>query len=193
MPPDDERLAAARIEESQATVRGLGAPETVAELVRMARLLVEGFSAGAQLLIFGNGGSAEQAQHLAGELVGRLRLQRAPLPAVSLSDNTAAMTAIANDYGYGEVFARQVEGFGRPGDIALALSTSGRSENVLRGVQAARRGGLATLAMTGPEASPLAEAVDLCLRAPGAETTRVQECHLVATHVLCELVERALA
>jgi D-sedoheptulose 7-phosphate isomerase len=191
-PSDHERIAAARIEDSLAATRGLLAGETLAELGRVADVLIAGFRDGAKLLIFGNGGSAEEAQHIAAELLGRLRGDRPPLPAIALTAGVPALTAIANDYSYGDVFARQVEGLGKPGDIALALSTSGASENVLRAVDAARHRGLITIAMTGPEPSPLGDAVEHCLRLPGTDVARVQECHLIAAHVVCEIVERAL-
>jgi D-sedoheptulose 7-phosphate isomerase len=189
---DHERLAAQRIEESLAAVRGLLEEEALRTLSALADVVVSGLRDGGKLLVFGNGGSATQAQHLAAELVGRLRLDRRPLPAVSLVDGVAGLTAIANDYSYDDVFARQLEALGQEGDVALALSTSGHSPNVLAAVRVARERGLRALAMTGPDASPLADAVDVCLRAPGAETTRVQECHVLAAHILCEIVEREL-
>jgi D-sedoheptulose 7-phosphate isomerase len=189
---EHERLAATRIEEALEAAQRLLEDGTPAAMAKMANALVTGFRGGGKLLVFGNGGSAEGAQHIAAELVGRLRLDRPPLPAVALVEGAAVVTALANDYTYAEVFARQVQGLGRPGDLALALSTSGRSENLLRAVDAARRGGLTTLAMTGPDDSPLGEAVDLCLKLPGADPARIQECQLVAAHIVCELVEREL-
>jgi D-sedoheptulose 7-phosphate isomerase len=191
-PSEHARLAAARIEEAVHATRGLLETETLGALGQLADALVAAYRGGGKLLVYGNGGSAEAAQHIAAELLGRLRADRPPLPAIALSDGVPALTAIANDYSYGDVFARQVEGLGRPGDMALALSTSGVSENVVRAVQTARRCGLTTIAMTGPEPSPLAESVDLCLCLPGADAARVQETQLVATHVVCEIVERAL-
>jgi D-sedoheptulose 7-phosphate isomerase len=191
-PSEHEWLAASRIEEAMDATRRLLEAETLAALGRVADALVSGFRGGGKLLVFGNGGSAEAAQHIAAELLGRLRADRAPLPAIALTDGVPALTAIANDYSYGDVFARQVEGLGQPGDVALALSTSGASENVVRAVKAANRRGLTTVALTGPEPSPLGDAVDLCLRLPGGDAARVQETHLVAAHVVCEIVERAL-
>lgn len=192
-PSERERLAASRIEEAVAATRGLLEEDTLAALGQVAEALVGGLRDGGKVLVFGNGGSAVQAQHIAGELVGRLRLDRRPFPALALVEGIATVTAIANDYSYAEVFARQVEGLGQAGDVALALSTSGRSENVLAAVEAARKGGLTTVAMTGPDASPVGDAVDVCLRAPGAEATRIQECHVLAAHILCEIVERELS
>jgi D-sedoheptulose 7-phosphate isomerase len=189
---ENERLAASRIEEAIEATRALLDDETLAGLGRAGEALVTAFRRGGKLLVFGNGGSAGEAQHIAAELLGRLRADRPPLPAVALVEGPPTLTAIANDYTYDEVFARQVEGLGNAGDVALALSTSGRSPNVVRAVETARRRGLTTIAMTGPDPSPLGDAVDICLRLPGSEATRIQECHLVAAHVLCELVEREL-
>jgi phosphoheptose isomerase len=190
--PELERLAASRIEETLETTRRLLADETLAGLGRAGEALVNSFREGGKLLTFGNGGSAAEAQHLAGELVGRLHDDRPPFPAIALVEDAPAVTAIANDYSYSEIFARQVDALGRPGDVALALTTSGKSENVVRGVSAASRNGMTTIALTGPDASPVGDAVDLCLRMPGADPARIQECHLVALHILCEMVERAL-
>ncbi|MER7008774.1 SIS domain-containing protein [Dactylosporangium sp. NPDC000555] len=147
---------------------------------------------GGRLLVCGNGGSAAEAQHLAAELVGRLRADRAPLSAIALCADSAAVTAISNDYGYDEVYARQVRGHGRPGDVLIALSTSGRSPNVLAAVAAARESGLHTWALTGPGPNPLALACDEAVCCPGADHQVVQELHLVAVHVMCEHVDRAL-
>jgi D-sedoheptulose 7-phosphate isomerase len=147
---------------------------------------------GGKLLLFGNGGSAADAQHIAAELLGRFLLDRPALPAVALADNSAALTAIANDYGYADVFARQVTGLGAPGDVALAISTSGDSANVLTGVAAARALGMGTIGLTGAGGGRLAAAVDVCIAVPADETPRIQEAHTVVGHVLCELVEREL-
>ena len=147
---------------------------------------------GHKVLFFGNGGSAGDAQHLAAELVGRFRLERASLPALALVCNVSSMTAIANDYSYSDVFARQVESLGTAGDMAIGLSTSGRSENVLRGIAVAREKGLATVALTGEDGSHLAEIADVCVCVPARETARIQEGHLLIGHILCELVERTL-
>jgi D-sedoheptulose 7-phosphate isomerase len=189
---DHEDLAASRIQEAADATRALLEENRTAALAAIAGALVEAFRGGGKLLVFGNGGSAEGAQHFAAELVGRLRVDRPPLPAIALVDAPAVVTALANDYTYAEVFARQVEGLGRPGDVALALSTSGRSENLIRAVRAAGERGMRTIAITGPGDSPLADAVDVCLKVPGGDTTRVQECQLVSAHIVCEIVEREL-
>jgi D-sedoheptulose 7-phosphate isomerase len=148
---------------------------------------------GSRLLAAGNGGSAAEAQHLTAELVGRYQTERCPLSAIALHAETSTLTAIGNDYGACEAFARQVRGHGREGDVLLVLSTSGKSENVLCAVEAARECGITTWAMTGPAGNPLAEACDdaLCVEAPSGAT--VQEVHLVAVHLVCTAVDRRVA
>ena len=147
---------------------------------------------GGRLLVAGNGGSAAEAQHLAAELVGKLREDRLPLSAIALTSDSSAVTAISNDYGYDQVFARQVHAHGRPGDILLVISTSGRSANLLAAVRAAAAAGLRTWAMTGPAPNPLADACDEVLRCPSADSQVVQELHLVSVHVLCEHIDLTL-
>ncbi len=147
---------------------------------------------GGRLLVAGNGGSAAEAQHLAAELVGRLRTERIPLSAMALTPDSSVVTAISNDYGFDEVFARQVRAHGRAGDVLLVLSTSGRSPNLLAAVAAARESGLRTWAMTGPGPNPLADACDEALCCPSPDSQVVQELHLVSVHVMCEYLDRAL-
>ncbi len=166
-----------------------GRPETVA---RIADMLVECFRGGGQLLVFGNGGSAADAQHIAAEFVGRYLRDRPGLPALALPTNSSATTAISNDYGFAEVFARQVEAFGRPGDVALGISTSGDSENVVRALEVARREGLGTVALTGAAGNRMEAVAELCVAVPEAETPHVQECHILLGHIVCEIVEREL-
>jgi D-sedoheptulose 7-phosphate isomerase len=147
---------------------------------------------GGRLLVAGNGGSAAEAQHLAAELVGRLRDERMPLSAIALTADSSAVTAIGNDYGFDEIFARQVRAHGRPGDVFLAMSTSGRSPNLLTAVQAAKECGLRTWAMAGQGESPLADACDEALRCPSPDSQVVQELHLLSVHLMCEYLDRAL-
>jgi D-sedoheptulose 7-phosphate isomerase len=147
---------------------------------------------GGRLLIAGNGGSAAEAQHLAAELVGRLREDRAPLSAIALTPDSSAVTAISNDYGFEEVFARQVRAHGRPGDILLVMSTSGRSPNLVAGVRAAAVTGMRAWALVGPGPSPVADACDEALCCPSGDSQVVQELHLVSVHVMCEYVDRTL-
>jgi len=155
--------------------------------------LVDVLTAGGRLLAVGNGGSAAEAQHLTAELVGRFRSERQPLSAICLHADTSSLTAIANDYGAEEAFARQVRAHGRPGDVLIALSTSGRSANVVRAVEAANALGIATWALTGPAPSPLADRCDEALRMRSSDAATTQELHLVALHVLCGAVDRELA
>ncbi len=185
-------LAAARIRESAATIAALGEPETLAAIARAAELIAAALRDGRKVLAFGNGGSAADATHLAAELVGRFLAERRALPALSLSDNASAVTAIANDFGYARVFARQVEAHGAPGDVAIGISTSGRSPNVLDGLAAARAAGLATLGLCGADPGPLAAACDVVIAVPSADTPRIQEAHALVGHILCELAERGL-
>ena len=163
--------------------------ETIAEA---GRLLADSLGRGGQVLAFGNGGSAADAQHFVAELVGRYEAgaERRALPALSLAADPSVTTALANDLGYAEVFARQVEAFGRPGDVALGITTSGTSENVRRGLAAARARGLRTIALTGQAGPPLP--VDVQIAVPERRTPRVQEVHGTVLHILCELVEEAL-
>lgn len=149
--------------------------------------------AGGKLLLCGNGGSAADCQHLAAELTGRFSgAVRAALPALALTTDTSALTAIANDFGYDHVFARQVEALGRPGDVLLCISTSGRSPSVLLAARRALSMGLTVLGLTGPEPSALSQIADLTVRVPGRTTDRIQELHLTVGHILCGLVERRL-
>jgi len=179
------------LEESARVQRALAA-SAAEPIARAARLLAEAFAAGRKALLFGNGGSAADAQHIAAEWSGRLARERAPLPALALAGNPAELTALANDYGFERVFARLVEAHGRPGDVAIAISTSGRSANVLAAVETARAGGLRTIGLTGRGGAPLAERVEVALRVPSDDTQRIQEAHLAIGHVLAALVDDAL-
>lgn len=161
-------------------------------IVQVAKLIATAFREGRKVLLFGNGGSATDAAHIAAEFVGRYKRERAPLPAIALATDIAAITCIANDYGYDELFARQVRAHGQKGDIAIAISTSGNSPNVLKGVAAAREGGLVTVAWTGGSGGKLASLVDHPFVVPSTVTARIQESHITLGHVLCELVEESL-
>jgi len=161
-------------------------------IAEVAALMVTAFREGRKVLLFGNGGSATDAAHIAAEFVGRYKRERQPLPAIALATDIAAITCIANDYGYDELFARQVRAHGRPGDIAIAISTSGNSPNVLKGVEAARACGMITVAWTGGSGGKLAGLVDHPFVVPSTVTARIQESHITLGHVLCELVEESL-
>jgi D-sedoheptulose 7-phosphate isomerase len=190
---DREILLRARVADSVAAVRRLLEGDAVAATADAAGRIADSLRDGGKVLFFGNGGSASDAGHLAAELLGRFALERPSLAAVCLSDHTAAMTAIGNDYGYDDVFARQVTGLGRPGDVAVGLSTSGSSPNVVRGLEAAREAGLVTVAFTGAGGGKVAGLVDVCVRVPTEDTPRVQELCMLLGHSLCEIVERELA
>ncbi|MDX6495118.1 MAG: D-sedoheptulose 7-phosphate isomerase [Gaiellales bacterium] len=181
-----------RLELHAEMARALVDEQLAGSVERVAALIAQRYQAGATLLLFGNGGSAADAQHIATELTGRYLLDRAPLPALALADNTASLTAIGNDFGFEQVFARQVRAFGRKGDVAIALSTSGSSANVLAGLAAAREEGLATVGVTGPRGDLLAELCDHCIRIPAEQTPQIQEGTMLVLHTICELVEHDL-
>lgn len=157
---------------------------------RAARLCSERLQAGNKIMLAGNGGSAADAQHIAGELVGRFRYDRPALSAIALTTDTSILTALGNDYGFEVMFARQVDAHGRPGDVLLCFSTSGRSANILAALAAARSKGIHTVGFTGSSGGSMAAACDILLRAPSDDTPRIQEVHIVTAHAICELVER---
>ena len=185
--------AGQRLAMHAAMAQALADETTAAAVADAARDLAERFAAGGTLLIFGNGGSAADAQHLAAEFTGRYLLDRAPLPALALADNTAAVTAIANDYGFDQVFARQVRAFAGDGGAAIALSTSGASANVLEGLRAARELGLLTIGVTGEGGGERMRALcDHLLTIPAVQTSQIQEGTMLVLHTICELVEHSL-
>jgi D-sedoheptulose 7-phosphate isomerase len=159
---------------------------------KVAGAITSAYRGGHKLILFGNGGSAADAQHLAAEFVGRYRLDRRPLAALALTVNTSALTAIGNDYEFNSVFARQLEALGVSGDVAIGISTSGKSANVIAALQVAKRMGLTTIALTGRPGNPLAESAEFCLCVPSQDTPTIQEAHITIGHILCELVEGAL-
>ncbi|HWZ81716.1 MAG TPA: D-sedoheptulose 7-phosphate isomerase [Terriglobales bacterium] len=164
----------------------------VSGMARVSEILVEAFRKGNKPLLFGNGGSAADAQHIAAEFVGRFAFDRPALPALALSVNTSAVTAIGNDYGFDLLFARQIDALGRAGDVAVGISTSGNSPNVLQGISSAKILGLHTVALTGASGGKLKGVADLCLCAPSNETPRIQECHILIGHIIAELVEETI-
>jgi D-sedoheptulose 7-phosphate isomerase len=163
-----------------------------AAIYAIADAITQAFRNGGKLMIAGNGGSAADAQHIAGEFLSRLHFDRNPLPAVALASDASVLTAIGNDYGFEHVFERQVRGLGRAGDVFIAISTSGRSPNVLAALQAARKMGIITVGFSGEGERQLAEHCDHFLAAPADETTLIQQIHIVAAHAICGLVERTL-
>lgn len=157
-----------------------------------AQAIAEALGAGGKLLAFGNGGSAADAQHLAAELVGRFQKERAAIPAIALTVDTSVLTSVANDYSFKQVFARQVQALGRPGDVAIGISTSGESPNVLIALQAAKAQGLKTVALTGRDGGSVGRAADIHVNVPDQNAARVQEVHRTLMHVICEIVEDGL-
>ncbi|MFL6271607.1 MAG: SIS domain-containing protein [Actinomycetes bacterium] len=181
------------LKSSAEVAASLGERPGAAAVQRAAELVAAALAAGGQVLFCGNGGSAADAQHLAAELVGRLQLERPAYRAVALTTDTSVLTAVGNDYGYAEVFARQVEGLGRAGDVLVAISTSGRSDTVLRAAASARARGMAGIAFLGPAPSPLDEDADLALHVDGDVAGLVQQGHITIGHAICGWVERRLA
>ena len=161
-------------------------------LLRVAEHLVRVFRQGGKVLLFGNGGSATDASHIAGEMVNRFQVERPGLPAIALATDMAVLTSIGNDASFEDVFARQIEALGQPQDMAVAISTSGNSANVLRAVEAARRKGLVTVGLTGGDGGRLAAMVQWALVVPSTSVPRIQETHITIGHVLCDLVDRML-
>jgi len=173
--------------------RAANDPDLRAEIHAIADTITAAFRAGHKLLIAGNGGSAADAQHIAGEFLSRLNFDRNPLPAIALTTDSSVLTAIGNDYGFDRTFERQVRGLGQPGDVFIAISTSGRSPNVIAALQAARETGLTTIGFTGSGANGLIQPLcDHCLAAPTEETPLIQQIHIVAAHAICGLVEGSL-
>jgi D-sedoheptulose 7-phosphate isomerase len=188
-----EDMVRSRLAENAALAEALREGACAAEIAAVAELTATALRGGGKLLLFGNGGSAAEAVHVAAEFIGRYVLERRALPAIALTENLSSVTAIGNDYGYDAVFARQVRALGAPGDVAVGMSTSGRSANVVEGLRAARELGLATVGMTGEEAGPVGETSDRRICIPSAETARIQEGHLLASHLVCEWAEARLA
>ncbi len=180
-----------RLQEA-ALVKLLLAEGAAPVLAGIAGAWTKALARGGKIVFFGNGGSAADAQHVAAELEGRYERERRPWPALALTTNTSALTAIGNDYGYDRVFERLVRAHVRRGDVAVGLSTSGNSPNVVLGLKAARKLGAVTVAFTGAGGGKLAKLADHAFRAPSERTARIQECHITAAHVLCEMVELAL-
>ena len=166
--------------------------DNTAQLAEVAEVLANSFGTGHKVLLFGNGGSAADAQHIAAEFVGRFVPDRPALPALSLSTDTSILTSVANDYGFDHLFARQIEALARPGDAAIAISTSGNSPNVLAGIAAARSKGMYTIGLTGEGGGKMAEQVEVVFRVPTRHTPRIQETHIMIGHILCELVDRLM-
>lgn len=162
-------------------------------VLEIARKFAETFRQGGKILLFGNGGSAADAQHVAAELVGRFTRERIALPAIALTTDTSIITALGNDYGYDSIFRRQVEALVKSGDLVVGISTSGNSPNVLRALEWAKANGIATIGITGKDGGAMPELCDVCFIAPADETARIQEIHIAAWHAICDLVEAEVA
>ncbi|CAO0821298.1 Phosphoheptose isomerase [Desulfarculales bacterium] len=161
-------------------------------VTQAAEALAQALAAGQKLLVFGNGGSAADAQHLAAELINRFLMERPSLPALSLATDSSVLTAIGNDYHFEEIFSKQIKGLGQPGDVALGISTSGRSSNVLKALDVARAKQMLTIGLGGRECIEMAGLCDIMIRVPSDETPRIQEVHGLVIHILCELVDYTL-
>jgi D-sedoheptulose 7-phosphate isomerase len=191
--PDSSDPIAAHFERSRdAMQRATQDAALLASAHAIALAIIDALLAGNKLLLIGNGGSAADAQHIAAEFVGRYKQERGAYAAIALTTDTSALTAIANDYGFEQVFARQVEGIGRHGDVLMALSTSGRSPNILAALRTARQRGLVTIGFTGTGGVTLSALCDHLLMSPSDDTAVIQQIHLTAAHAICDAVERAV-
>ena len=161
-------------------------------LIRAATVIVEAFNSESKLMIFGNGGSAADAQHIAAEFVNKFMIERPPLPAMALTTDTSILTSVSNDYNFDDVFSKQIQALGIEGDVAWGISTSGEAANVLTGLRVARNRGLRTIGMTGSGGGKMAEFAQVLLGVDGENTARIQECHITMAHIICELVDYQL-
>jgi len=163
--------------------------KNISKIIFLAKKIADAFSNGRKLLICGNGGSAADSQHIAAEFINRFRIERRPLPAIALTTDTSVITSIANDYSFDRIFSKQIEAIGKTGDILLAISTSGESENVIQAVLSAKKMGIYTSAFTGKDGGRLLKIADLSLKVESSETERIQEVHIMTAHIICHLVE----
>ncbi len=158
-------------------------------IIKISQEVLKTLQEGRKILLFGNGGSAADAQHIAAEMVGKFKCERNPFPAVALTTNTSILTSISNDYSFEEVFARQVTAVGESGDLCIGITTSGNSENVIRGILKAKELGMKTIALTGGDGGKIKEVADISLIVPSFDTARIQEVHITVGHIICEIVE----
>jgi len=189
-----ESLISKRIKSSIAVKKSLLADKKLLRIIEeVAGVIIEAFKNDKKLLLCGNGGSAADAQHLAAELAGKFYLDRKPLFAEALHVNTSFLTAVANDYSFEEVYSRLVEAKGHRGDVLIGISTSGNSKNVIKALNMAKRKGLLTVGLTGKSGGKIKELCDYIIKVPSSDTPRIQECHIMIGHIICEIVEKALA
>lgn len=188
-----QRLIKEQVAESVLVKQALAdSPEAMTAIQRAAQKCVAVYQRGNKILIAGNGGSAADAQHMAAELSGRFNFDRPGIPAIALTANSSAITAIANDYGYEKVFSRQAQAYGVPGDLFVGISTSGNSKNILMAIDECQQQGMETIGLTGLAGGTMAQACDVCIQIPSKSTPRVQECHILIVHMLCAVVEEIL-
>ena len=164
----------------------------IGEIIEIAEIVIDSLKKNGKLILFGNGGSASDSQHIAAELIGRFKKDRNALAAIALTTNTAIITSLANDYGYDIIFAKQIEALGQKNDVVLAISTSGKAKNVIAGVKQAKKMGLKTIALTGGDGGEIAKLADVTLLVPSNITARIQEAHITIGHIICELIEQTL-
>ena len=188
----ENRVASLLIESARVKEELASNEDELKRIVFVANSIIEALNNGRKVVLFGNGGSAADAQHIACEFVGKFKKERRGLPAISLTTNTSCLTAIANDYSYDLAFSRQVEAFVNRGDIVIGISTSGMSKSVINGVIRARELGAITVGLTGKGGGELAKHVDVCIRVPSSDTPRIQEAHITVGHIISQLVEEAL-
>jgi D-sedoheptulose 7-phosphate isomerase len=188
---DEASLALSAIRKSIETKERV-ATECLADIIEMAHMMITALQKGRKVVFFGNGGSAADAQHISAELVGKFKRVRPPLRASALTTNTSILTAIGNDIGFDEIFSRQVQATLEPEDVAVGISTSGRSANVIKGVEEARRIGAKTIALTGSGGGLLGSLCDHIVIVPSDDTQRIQECHILIGHIVCELIDETL-
>jgi len=175
--------------ESIRTHESISSARHIAHIEKAAGMIIQCLRSGGKILLFGNGGSAADCQHIAAELIGRFQKERRALPAIALTTNTSNLTALSNDYGFETTFSRQVEALGKPGDVAIGISTSGQSSNVINAMRTAKKRGLQTIALSGGDGGMLARIVDAAIVVPSKKTARIQESHITIGHIICELIE----
>ncbi len=166
--------------------------ENLSKLINIIDVLTAALKSGNKILLFGNGGSAADAQHIAAEFINRFLIERPPLPAIALTTDTSVITSIGNDYDFSEIFSKQIRAIGQPGDVAWGISTSGNSANVMKGLEMAKKMGLVTVAFTGKDGGSIAKIVDFSVNVASSSTARIQETHITAGHAICELVDMKL-
>lgn len=166
--------------------------ENLSKLINVIDVLTAALKSGNKILLFGNGGSAADAQHIAAEFINRFLIERPPLPAIALTTDTSVITSIGNDYDFSEIFSKQIRAIGQPGDVAWGISTSGNSANVMKGLEVAKKMGLVTVAFTGKDGGSIAKIVDFSVNVASSSTARIQETHITAGHAICELVDMKL-